>query len=247
MQFKQLLECTTHRPYPLPVEPWAMTMTWDQLLFMHWRVSAKEIRSHVPAVFEIDEYDGTAWIGVIPFGMSNVGPRHLPPLPYISKFLELNVRTYVKYKGLSAVYFFSLDAANPVAVETARMFYHLPYFNARMNWTGTKSGITYNSRRTDRRGANLCLRMSYRPIGPPYSSDPGSLAEFLTERYCLVTTDRNGRPYVGHIHHLHWPLQDAEAEIVENTMCDPLNLKLLSEQPVLHYAGRLQTVAWSLQ
>ncbi|HEY9777983.1 MAG TPA: DUF2071 domain-containing protein [Planktothrix sp.] len=247
MRLEELLKHTEHRPYPLPQGSWAMKMTWEQLLFMHWPVAPDDIRRLVPAPFEIDTYDGTAWVGVIPFGMSNVSPRNVPALPYMSKFLELNVRTYVKFRDWRAVYFFSLDAANPIAVEAARAFYHLPYLNAQMSWMGTEFGVTYSSKRTDRRGAPIGFQAEYRPVGAPYSSDSGSLAEFLTERYCLVTTDSTGRPCVGHIHHIRWPLQDAEVDIVENTMCDPLQIKLLRKRPVLHYAARLETVAWSLQ
>jgi hypothetical protein len=222
-------------------------MTWDNLLFMHWPVSANAIRDHVPASLEIDEHDGTAWVGVIPFGMSAVGPRNILLPQYFAKFLELNVRTYVKHGGKRGVYFFSLDAANPFAVETARIFFCLPYFNAHMRWSCTAAGIEYDHRRTDSRGAAIRFRGKYRPTGPVFSSEPGSLPEFLTERYVLFTTNKSGVVHAGEIHHVKWPLQPAEAEIEENTMLAPLNLPKLDSKPVLHYSEKLVTLAWRLR
>src|SRR5688572_28880198 len=108
---------TEHRPWPLPPAPWLMTQSWHDLLFAHWPMPAGELSQRVPREFELDLFDGQAWIGVVPFHMSNVAPRGVPAMPWVSQFPELNVRTYVRAGGKPGVYFFSLDAANPVAVE----------------------------------------------------------------------------------------------------------------------------------
>ena len=128
-----LLRATEHRPYPLPNTPWAMTQTWSDLLFAHWPVSPTSLRELVPNSLEIDVCEGTAWIGVVPFRMTNVFPRGLLAVPYLSHFLELNVRTYVTFQGKQGVYFFSLDASNLLAVLIARKTYSLPYFHAAMS------------------------------------------------------------------------------------------------------------------
>jgi len=117
---------TAHRPWPLPERPWIMTQTWHDLLFAHWPVDKERLRAKLPPGIALDLFDGQAWLGVVPFRMSNVAPRGLPALPWVSAFPELNVRTYVTRDGKPGVYFFSLDAANPLAVQTARTLFHLP-------------------------------------------------------------------------------------------------------------------------
>ena len=101
-----------------------MRQTWNDLLFAHWPVDAAALRELVPAGFELDPFDGQVWVGVVPFHMTNVAPRFVPALPWVSAFPELNVRTYVRVKGKPGVYFFSLDAADRLAVWGARTFYH---------------------------------------------------------------------------------------------------------------------------
>ena len=128
----RILEETRHRPWPMPDGPWIMTQTWHDLLFAHWPVDARLVASKIPAPLELDLFDGRAWLAVVPFRMTNVTPRGLPPLPRVSAFSELNVRTYVRFEDKPGVYFFSLDAGNPLAVATARALFHLPYFPAAM-------------------------------------------------------------------------------------------------------------------
>jgi uncharacterized protein len=111
-----LLAHTSHRPWPVPDTPWLLTQSWHDLLFAHWPLDPDALRSKVPANLPLDVFDGRAWIGVIPFHMTNVGPRGMPSLPGLSAFPELNVRTYVTLNGKPGVYFFSLDAASTLAV-----------------------------------------------------------------------------------------------------------------------------------
>ena len=115
-----------------PTAPWLMTQSWHDLLFAHWPLDPDALRSKVPANLPLDVFDGRAWIGVIPFHMTNVGPRGVPSLPDVSAFPELNVRTYVTLNGKPGVYFFSLDAASTLAVIGARTMFHLPYYRAAM-------------------------------------------------------------------------------------------------------------------
>ena len=246
MKPDEILRQTAHRPWPLPQGPWVMRQTWDRLLFAHWPVHFDALRPLVPAALELDRYDGEAWLGVVPFLMSNVRPRALPALPWLSAFPELNVRTYVTVGGKAGVYFFSLDAGNPLAVEIARRWFHLPYFRARFAVTQTSETTNYRSARIHRNVAPGELDASYRPTGPIYASAPGSLDAFLTERYCLYTTDRRGRLLRGEIHHQQWPLQPAEAEFRRNTMAQGQGLALPDIPPLLHYAHHLETLTWPL-
>ncbi|WP_232463391.1 YqjF family protein [Tumebacillus avium] len=236
-----LTDHTAHRPYPLPKGPWLMTQTWENLLFAHWPVNAAVLRQLVPATLELDTYDDQAWIGIVPFQMSNIHARGIPPIPGTAAFPELNVRTYVKHGGKAGVYFFSLDAANRLAVATARRFFHLPYFNAEMSvQVDEQSRVNYASRRTHRDAPPAVFQADYRPVSAVWHSQPGTLDHWLTERYCLYTTYQN-TVYCGEIHHLPWPLQHAEAEIRANTM-----FEVPDGAPLLQFAQKLVTLIWPL-
>src|SRR6187549_534040 len=143
-----ILEQTAHRPWPMPSSAWIMTQTWNDLLFAHWPVDAAVLRERVPASFELDLFDGQAWIGVVPFHMTNVAPRFVPALPGVSAFPELNVRTYVTVGGKPGVFFFSLDAGNALAAGAARALLNLPYYSAAMSVVTANGRIAYTSRRS---------------------------------------------------------------------------------------------------
>jgi uncharacterized protein len=91
-----ILDTVQHRPWGMSRGPWLMTQTWNDLLFAHWPVDSAELRSRIPSPFAIDLFEGGAWIGIVPFHMTNVAPRGIPPVPWLSAFPELNVRTYVR-------------------------------------------------------------------------------------------------------------------------------------------------------
>jgi uncharacterized protein len=238
-----LLRSTAHRPWPLRPGPWLMQQTWHDLLFAHWPVPPDGLRPIVPSRLSLDSFDGQCWVGVVPFWMSGVRARGLPPLPGLSRFPELNVRTYVTHAGKPGVYFFSLDAANLPAVWAARTFFHLPYHHASMTSVESEGAIQYSSQR---HLGSANFRGRYRPATPPLVRDRGTLADFLTSRYCLYTTHRN-RVYGCDIHHLPWPLQDAEAEFEDNTVAAAAHIALPDTAPVLHFAKRLDVLIWPLR
>jgi uncharacterized protein len=240
------LRDTQHRPWPLPDSPWIMGQTWKDLLFAHWRVSEAELRAHVPPVLELDVHEGEAWLGITPFRLTGLRGRGTLPVPFLSSFLELNVRTYVTYADKPGIWFFSLDAESPLAVEAARRGYRLPYFRARMSAEERAGWIDYSSSRRDGRSRPRVFSGRYRPAGEAFNAEPGSLEWFLTERYCLYTTDDRGRLYRAEIHHPPWPLQTAEAEIELNTM-PPEGIVLPDEQPLLHFSRRQDVVIWPLE
>ncbi len=232
-------------------EPWIMRQVWHDLLFAHWPVPVEVLRPLIPSSFEIDTYDGVAWIGVVPFRMSGVRPRAVPAMHWLSAFPELNVRTYVRpptaQQGRPGVWFFSLDAGNPVAVAIARSVFHLPYFNARMSMTEDRDSFVYRSHRTHRGAPAADLRMSYAPAGDPLAVQPGSLPDWLTSRYCLYTVDGRGRLLRGEINHVLWPLQPAEATFEINTLTSGLSIDLPHQEPLLHFSRELDVVVWRLQ
>ncbi len=243
------LRYTRHRVYPVPTTPWIMQQTWAQLLFMHWRIAPETMAAMLPGGLKPDLFDGSAWIAVVPFTMRDVYPRYTFAVPWLSHFAELNVRTYVNVGGRPGVLFFSLDAANPVAVEIARGWYRLPYLNARMRLSENADGwIDYASTRTDNRGREAELRLRYRPTGLPYRAQPGTLEWFLTERYCLYTFNDNGRLMRGEIHHEQWPLQRAEAEVEVNTLAQAAGFEVAGTRPeLLHFVRGIDVACWSIE
>jgi hypothetical protein len=236
-----------HRPWPLPSRPWVLAMQWHDLLFMHWPVPPSVLRPAIPPALELETFDGAAWLGVTPFRMKGTRPPLVPPLPWFSTFPELNVRTYVTAEGKPGVWFFSLDASNPLAVRGARALFHLPYYDAAMSAEHVGGGVRYTSIRTHRGAPGAAFTGRYRPCGPVYHAAVDSIEYWLTERYCLYVANRQRRVWRGDIHHARWPLQPAEADIEYNTMTAPLRFRLPHREPLLHFAPRLVVVAWTLE
>ena len=221
-----------------------MTQIWHELLFAHWPIKPGVLRNLVPAILPLDTFEGQCWVGIVPFHMTYVRPRWLPPVPALSSFVELNVRTYVTLQGIPGVYFFSLDASNPIAVALARTVFHLPYYNAVMSSKRAGDSIHYYSRRTHRGMPSAEFQAVFRPIAPIAFAQHGSLEQWFTERYCLYTIVPGKGVYRGDIHHVPWPLQLAELETKKNTMAVSQGIDLPEIPPLLHYAHRQEVLIW---
>lgn len=219
-------------------------MIWHDLLFMHWPVPVEVLRPMIPASLELDTFDGNAWLGVVPFRMSDVRPRFLPSVGFVSNFPEINLRTYVTVDDRPGVWFFSLDAHNPLAVRLARATFGLPYFDARMSCSREGETIRYRSHRTHRRAPLAEFVGSYRPAAEVEKSRPGTIEAFLTERYCLYAPWGKAGVKRGEIHHALWPLRKAEAEVEVCRMSEQVGITLPGTEPVLHFAERLDVLAW---
>ncbi len=225
-------------------DSWAGHMTWRNLLFAHWPMPARALRPQVPSGLDIGEFDGSAWIAIAPFAMTDMRLRGWPRLPGLSRTLELNVRTYVRFGGVSGVWFFSLDAESWPAVIGARALFHLNYLHARMSLRQEGHRYFYSSTRTHPGAPAASFRASYRPVGSPFQSVPGSIEHWLTERYALFAEDRSGTLYQGDIQHAPWPLQTAAADFEDNGMTAQLGVKLPSCMPLLHFAKVLDVRVW---
>jgi uncharacterized protein YqjF (DUF2071 family) len=222
-----------------------MRMTWSELLFAHWQVAPEVIAPLLPRGLTLDTRDGAAWIGVVPFLMSNIAPRCCPAIPRLSRFLELNVRTYVTFEGKPGVWFFSLDAENPVAVRVARATFNLPYMDAKMAMHEDDSGaISYQSNRTHRGEPAAIFDASYRGSKETFHAQPGSLEHWLTARYCLYSASRDQRLFRGEIDHAPWTLSQASWTVNKNTMCSPLGIELTGD-PHLLFAQPISVRAWA--
>jgi uncharacterized protein len=246
---QEYLVRTSHRPRPLPSGRWAMTQRWNDLLFAHWPVAAAQVAPLLPEGLQVDTFQGSAWLGVVPFWMDRIKLRGVPPVPGARSFPELNLRTYVRDQSTRTrgVYFFSLDASNLLAVVAARTFYNLPYYWAEM-WLDHRSDreFAFYSRRHLSK-TPVIFKARYRGLGPTRKlaeTSIGTLEYFLTERYCLFTRNRSGQTVRANVHHVSWPLEEAEAEIERNDLAAAIGIKLPNEEPVLHYSRRLAVYIW---
>lgn len=181
--------------------------TWTDLLFVHWRVRPELLGPLLPRGLTLDTYGGSAWIGLVPFGMRNIRPWWSPPVPGVSNFLETNVRTYVHRDGSDpGVCFFSLDASSRLAVWLARRFWQLNYHHAQMSLVRRNGRISYRSRRTSPRSpSEICeIEAAIDQQQEPFAAIPGTLDHFLLERYVLYSSDLgadSARLYRGQVHH----------------------------------------------
>ncbi len=173
---------------------------WSQLLFAHWKIDPAIVQATLPRGLYVDTFARAAYLGIVPFAMERVRPAWLPALPWISWFLELNVRTYVHdARGRPGVWFYSLDCNRVLAVAIARRFFHLPYFRARMAASLFEGEIHYESQRRDENAT--ASRYAWTPGVTSAPVAPGSLEFFLVERYLLFAADPAGRIYSGRVHH----------------------------------------------
>ena len=223
-----------------------MRQSWQSLLFAHWRVDPERIQRTLPAGLHVDTFDGSAYIGVVPFFMRNVRPWWSPSLPWFSNFLELNVRTYVHdAAGTPGVWFYSLDCDQPLAVWGAQTFYHLPYRNAVMRADQTGDATTYHSqvKRTD-----LRCDVHYELGREVREAATGSLDFFLVERYVLFAAARDGRLFTGRVCHRPYPLVAATVSDWRSNLLAPHDFGLDESQPqLLHGSPGVDVEVFSLE
>ncbi len=208
-----------------------MRQRWRDLLFLHFSCDPSEIASLLPPGLTVDTFpDETgkerAWIGLVPFLMNDVRWAFMPRIPGTHTFPETNVRTYVHYEGRDpGVWFFSLDAANVLAVKTARMAFALPYFAAQMKVDRRDDHISYRGIRA---------RESYEiesSIGKALPiAAPGALEFFLAERYLLYAY-RHGRLLTGRVHHSPYEFREAGYEREDETLVQSAGI---SPRPFIH-------------
>jgi len=173
-----------------------MFQRWLHLLFLHWTVEPEIVQRTLPQGLSVDTYEGRAWIGIVPFCMRRVRPVLMPFLS--SNFLELNLRTYVKdHNGVPGVWFYSLDANDPLAVWMARLLFGLPYRHAKMRVEERHNEISFFCQR---RGSSIVQEYRFLPSDELGEAKIGSLEFFLIERYRLFSI-RGARLLTGRVYH----------------------------------------------
>jgi hypothetical protein len=240
----------TRRPPGSPV----MYQRWAYLLFLHWEVPESMLRPLVPPELTIDTFDGKAYIGLVPFTMTGVRPVGLPAVPGISNFHETNVRTYVHHRGKDpGVWFFSLDAAQRLAVKLAQWFFKLPYHFARMSLkteggAAAPGAVRYFTERLWPGPTPASCQVDYEVDAvQPSSAAPGTLEHFLVERYILFAKKDAGLK-LGRVHHVHYPLQPARVRSLrENLIAAAGITRPDTPPPLVHYASEVQVDIYGLE
>jgi uncharacterized protein YqjF (DUF2071 family) len=217
--------------------------SWQSLGFLHYRVAADTIQRLLPPSLTVEEFDGSAWLGIVPFSMEKVRPWWSPPIPGISWFLETNVRTYVvDSRGVSGVWFFSLDADNWLAVNVARTFWHLPYRLASLSLlhppvkenSGDVQSITFQGRCRESTPADYDITLDVDTRHPSAPAVPGTLDHFLVERYLLFATDRRGQLWTGNVHHDPYRLRSVKHAGIRQTLTASVGIPLDGQLPPDH-------------
>ena len=229
-----------------------MRQDWHHLLFLHWEVPPDSLQALLPAGLHLDTHEGKAYVGLVPFTVTNARPVFTPPLPWISDFHEINVRTYVHRDGRDpGVWFFSLDASSSIAVAAARALYRLSYFTSEIDFEATNAplpAIRFRSKRTDDRGqlpANA--EIEYGPEeGPTTHASPGTLEHFLVERYVLYAADGSDL-HRARVHHQPYPLQRVAVGAMSETMIWAAGIRRGEEAPIRHYAREVNVKVYPLQ
>jgi hypothetical protein len=246
---REYLVRTSHKPRPLPAGRWAITQRWNDLLFAHWPIPATLMEALLPEWLEVDSFQGSAWLGAVPFWLDRIKIRGVPAVPGLRNFPDLSLRTYVRdrYTRTPGIYLFSVDSSNLIAVTLAHAVYHLPYKLAEMHMEprAEREFAFYSRRRFARR--DTIFKARYRGLGPTSrtaENRPGSFEFFFSERSCLFSANRAGQPIRANLHHVPWPLEDAEAEIERNDLAAAVGIALPRMEPVLHYSRRLAVYVW---
>lgn len=228
----------SHRPWPLPAQPWSQAQTRSVVLFAHWPVDLGELAHHLPPELAVDTFAGEAWLGISCYRVGSLRVRGLPPLPGLTSFPQLEVRTYVTVEGRPGIWLFSLELASTLLVEAAKRAHRLPAYRARVTDAGdAAAGLRFESSRD-----GLEFRAAYRPAGESFTAGAGSFEHFFAERYVLYTAD-GGRLHCAELHHAPWRLQTAEATIESPTIA-PL---AVDGDPVTHFAAVQDLLVWPLE
>lgn len=224
---------TQHRPFQFPKRPWTYYQEWNRAIFLHWEISPEQIKPIIPQGLELDVIDGKTWISLVAFDMNNIGIKHLPKLPYVSDFHEINIRIYIKRHGKPSVYFLSMEGSKLLSCQVLKLASKFPY----------RSSKIYRDDRTfESENKNLkdMLKIEYDVDSAAVSKDSTDL--WLTERYA-VFQDYKRSMIEYDVHHIEWPMQAISIKQLEVNY--PRFGSLLNNNPDrIHYSKGVQVLTW---
>jgi uncharacterized protein YqjF (DUF2071 family) len=214
-------------------------MTWDDLLFAHWKVDANLVREQLPKELELDTFNGDAYVGIVPFVMSEIRLKSIPKISKLS-FPEINLRTYVKVNNKPGVYFFNLDAESILGVALAKFMFHIPYYYAKFSIQKNDESIEYKHQR---KNGSASFIGTYKPIGEPFFAARNSLEYWLTERYRFYSVTNKGVVVLGEIAHEPWTLQVASLDIQKSSLFEASSFEHPADLPHLLYSKSIRVSA----
>ncbi|WP_368504627.1 DUF2071 domain-containing protein [Alkalihalophilus sp. As8PL] len=212
-----------------------VSMNWENVLFAHWAMNPEVVQKQLPKGIKVDTYNGKAYIGVVAFLMNKIHPTILPEMISFS-LPEINVRTYVEVDGKKGVLFFSLDTDSRVSVLGANVFVDMPYFYSDIHMETKEGQVFFESKRES---SEAIFKGNYLPTGKIFKAEKDSLEFWLTERYRLYQTKKNGEIQYGNIKHEQWPLQYATLSVEKNTLVEAADFNLPNSQPHLLYSPKV--------
>jgi len=219
-----------------------MIHRWQLLTFLHWSFEPSVVQRLLPAGLTVDAFDERAWVGLVPFRMW-VAPPGLPALPWLGRFCETNVRTYVRDRhGRAGVWFFSLEASRLPAVLAARTGYRLPYYWASMRLDVSSERRVYTTRRkwpspTGTAAGGVVVIRPGSPIAPQQVT---ALEHFLTARWRLFSQAKDGALRYADAEHPPWQLQRVHVDQCDDTLVTTVGLPRPVGDPLAHYSRGVQ-------
>lgn len=234
MKPREILSEVNHRPIPLPKRQWVIYQEWHDVLFIHWETDVHELQKFVPGELNVETFKGTAWVSLVVFRLANIRPRLLPPIPPISNVNEINIRTYVKYKGKPGIYFLSMELGKTFSNFLARYLTGLPYRYSKI-YKGPAQYSSGNKLYGDR------LEVKYEIQSKLLNKS--ALDKWLTERYVLFQDSRRNSILAYEIHHHEWPLHDVKIS-GNNIKYDRFGKLIQSEPALVHYSPGVEVLTW---
>lgn len=216
-----------------------MQQTWSELLFIHIEVDAQELAKLIPEKLELDLFQGKAYVSLVPFKMEDIRPIFCPSLPYFSSMNEFNLRTYVKFKDQSAVYFFSLDADKTLHIEFARKIFKLNYLKAKINYSSENRTKSFNCIRKDSRDHQTEASIKFSVDQEILDLNSDSLDFWLTYRFSYLEQKKN-KVFQGNLTHPQWQLQRATLIKLKENLLEKYRIKAVSDQYLCHYAKSMK-------
>jgi len=218
----------------MPSHKWSYYQEWNRAIFLHWEVEIEQLKSFVPDEIEIDLFKGKPWISLVAFTMEKIRPRFLPPFSPISNFDEINIRTYVKSKNKTGVYFLSIEGGKKISCKIARSLSQLPYRYSKIK-RSENSFQSINPKFNDQ------LSIQFNIVNQTIEKQ--EIDHWLTERYALYQ-DSNQHINEFEIHHLEWPIN--KLDIVDLNVNYPRFRNLIGSSPnKVQYSEGVKVLAWN--
>lgn len=212
-----------------------MLQWWDELTFLHFRYRVEDVALLLPEGLEVETAGGSAWVSLVPFFL-RIGLPGVPPIPWVSRFAEINVRTYVRSAdGVSGVWFFSLDASRLGAVLVARSTYRIPYFWSQVRLEQRDGLVHYTSRRRWPGPRGASTRITVEPGERRPAAALSDLDHFLTARWAAFSAPRSGLRHARAAHDP-WPIHDARLVELDDHLLTAAGLPPPAGEPIAQWS-----------